>query len=113
MINTITVWQVRNLIERKDIDNLKFIDGVSDTASHKSRSKVIFKEVGKKQLYVFYWIKDTTWDDDGTYWDMSNVATIENPFVQINADVHINNYHVKVYPVKAKKITITKYVMDD
>lgn len=113
MIDTITVWQVRKLTERKDVDNLKFISRVFYTPSHESYSKVIFKEVGKKQLYIFYWIKDVTWVDDDSDWDMSNVETIENPFVLINVDANINNYHVKVYPVKAKKVTITRYIRED
>ena len=92
MINTIKVYQAKALIDQHNIDNLIYVDRVSD----EDYMEIIFKKGSNNQLYSFYYYR---------YSDDPDLGLANN-----NRDLG-----VKVAPVKkvTKQITGTKYVRED
>lgn len=102
MTRTIKLYQAKALIDQHNIDNLIYVDEVSD----EDYPGVIFKSDLNDQLYSFwYYISDVP--DLGT-----TIDTIQQFDAFLDTDNN-KNLDVKVAPVKKIPVTTYRYVEDD
>lgn len=100
-MKTIKLYQARELINQRNVNGLFCIDKVSDGNYH----EIIFKRGSNNQLYSFSYY---------CYSDGSNVGLTTDTTKQFDAFLdndNNKNLDVKVAPVK--KVTVTKYIVDD
>lgn len=102
MIKTIKLYQIKALVNHHDIDNLIYVDEVSD----EDYLEVIFKSDLNDQLYSFYYCENDV-PDLGT-----TIDTIQQFDAFLDNDNN-KNLDVKVAPVKKIPVTTYRYVEDD
>jgi len=98
IMKTIKLYQARALIHHSNVDDLFYVDRVSD----EDCSEIIFKNGLNNQLYSFYYCEDDV---------PITIDTIQQFDTVLDDDGNLN-LDVEVAPVKkvTKQITVTKYI---
>ena len=103
MIKTIKLYQAKALIDQHNIDNLIYVDRVSDEDDD-DFPEIIFKSGLNDQLYLFCYYRSNDPDIGIT------IDTVQKFDSFLGDD---DNLDVEVAPVKKTPVTAYKYVVED